>query len=768
MKLGFTYNNIQDITHGKILVSECNSTIHSIAFDTRKIADGNSVLFFALTGEFRNGHAFIEEAYKKGVRQFVVSESIDVSTYQNSTFIQVENTLWALQEIAKNHRSKFKYPIVGITGSVGKTMVKEWIYHFLFSKFRVIRSPKSFNSQLGVALSLLELHENADIALIEMGISKPHEMKRLEEIINPTYGIFTSFGSAHKENFQNAEKHLDEKLSAFKGCKSTFYHSSIELNSNQIEKIHGIEVNESNLKDIKSILPFQDKISIHNLSLVLAFAKFLNLSADELKSKAKSLPHLAMRMEVFEGINGNTIINDTYNLDIDALNYSLEYQLTLAEDLKRVVIIGLDEEADNKKEAITKIIDSFKPEKIIYLKDNEPITEEIKNSIILIKGSRKADMQKIASQFRLKKHKTFLEVDLNALRNNLSVFKSYLKQETLLLAMVKASSYGSGTERVAGFLEKQGINYLGVAYADEGVELRKLGIQLPILVMNAEEEGFEDCIKYNLEPAIYSFEQLDEFIKELIFAGKMDYPIHLKVDTGMRRLGFEPSDLIQISEVLQAQPEVRIKSVYSHLADSDNFESEAFTLHQINTFYTFCDKLSQQINYPFIKHILNSEAIARFKDYQFDMVRLGIGMYGYTSNSELKSILQPVIFWKSEISQVKEIKKGETVGYSRTFRAEKDTKIAIIPVGYADGFKRSLSNGIGSVYLNNHFCPVIGRVCMDMLMIDVTNLDVKSGSKVEIIGLNKTMEEFANQAKTIPYEIMTSISKRVHRVYLEG
>ena len=768
MKLGFTYNNIQDITHGKILVSECNSTIHSIAFDTRKIADGNSVLFFALTGEFRNGHAFIEEAYKKGVRQFVVSESIDVSTYQNSTFIQVENTLWALQEIAKNHRSKFKYPIVGITGSVGKTMVKEWIYHFLFSKFRVIRSPKSFNSQLGVALSILELHDNADIALIEMGISKPQEMTRLEEIVNPTYGIFTSFGSAHKENFQTAEQHLEEKLSAFKDCKTTFYHSSIELNSNQIEKIHGIEVNESNLKDIKSILPFQDKISIHNLSLVLAFAKFLNLSADELKSKAKSLPHLAMRMEVFEGINGNTIINDTYNLDIDALNYSLEYQLTLAEDLKRVVIIGLDEEADNKKEAITKIIDSFKPEKIIYLKDNEPITEEIKNSIILIKGSRKADMQKIASQFRLKKHKTFLEVDLNALRNNLSVFKSYLKPETLLLAMVKASSYGSGTERVAGFLEKQGINYLGVAYADEGVELRKLGIQLPILVMNAEEEGFEDCIKYNLEPAIYSFEQLDEFIKELIFTGKMDYPIHLKVDTGMRRLGFEPSDLIQISEVLQAQPEVRIKSVYSHLADSDNFESEAFTLHQINTFYTFCDKLSQQINYPFIKHILNSEAIARFKDYQFDMVRLGIGMYGYTSNSELKSILQPVIFWKSEISQVKEIKKGETVGYSRTFIAEKDTKIAIIPVGYADGFKRSLSNGIGSVYLDNHFCPVIGRVCMDMLMIDVTNLDVKAGSKVEIIGLNKTMEEFANQAKTIPYEIMTSISKRVHRVYLEG
>jgi alanine racemase len=768
LKLNYTYNDIQDITKGKVLVHECNSSIQSVAFDTRKIADGNSVLFFALTGEFRNGHAFIEEAYKKGVRQFVISESIDISTFENSTFIQVENTLWALQEISKNHRQKFNYPIVGITGSVGKTMVKEWIYHFLFSKFRVIRSPKSFNSQLGVALSLLELHENADIALIEMGISKPHEMKRLEEIVNPTYGIFTSFGSAHKENFQNAEKHLDEKLSAFKGCKSTFYHSSIELNSNQIEKIHGIEVHESNLNDIKSILPFQDKISIHNLSLVVAFAKFLNLSTDELKAKAKTLPHLAMRMEVFEGINGNTIINDTYNLDIDALNYSLEYQLTLAEDLKRLVIIGLDEEADNKKEAITKIIDSFKPEKTIYLKGNEPITEEIKNSIILIKGSRKADMQKIASQFRLKKHKTFLEVDLNALRNNLSVFKSYLKPETLLLAMVKASSYGSGTERVAGFLEKQGINYLGVAYADEGVELRKLGIQLPILVMNAEEEGFEDCIKYNLEPAIYSFEQLDEFVKELIFAGKMDYPIHLKVDTGMRRLGFEPSDLIQISEVLQAQPEVRIKSVYSHLADSDNFESEEFTLHQINTFYTFCDKLSQQINYPFIKHILNSEAIARFKDFQFDMVRLGIGMYGYTSNSELKSILQPVIFWKSEISQVKEIKKGETVGYSRTFIAEKDTKIAIIPVGYADGFKRSLSNGIGSVYLDNHFCPVIGRVCMDMLMIDVTNLDVKAGSKVEIIGLNKTMEEFANQAKTIPYEIMTSISKRVHRVYLEG
>ena len=768
MKLKFTYSTISEITKG-ILLAEGNTTeIQSIAFDTRKILNGENVLFFALTGDFRNGHSFIQEAYNKGIRHFIISDNIDITQYPQSTFILVKDTLWALQEIANFHRKQFKYPIIAITGSAGKTMVKEWIYHFISSKYRVVRSPKSFNSQLGVALSLLELHENVDFALIELGISKPNEMQRLQEIVQPTYGIFTSFGSAHKENFVSIDAHLSEKLIAFNGVKKTWFHHSIHLSEDQTKAIHG-EIVENYALHYKDLdFPFNDKITEHNLSLVLAFAKYIGIPSEDIYSKATTLPHLAMRMEVFEGINGNTIINDTYNLDIDALNYSLEHQLTLADGQKRVVIIGLDEESKKKKSLIEEVISNFKPEKTIYICENESVSEKIENAIILIKGARKTDMQKIASQFRLKKHKTYLEIDLNALKHNLSVFKNYLLPSTLILAMVKASSYGSGTEKIAGFLEKQGINYLGVAYADEGVELRKLGIQLPILVMNAEEDGFEDCIKYNLEPAIYSFEQLDEFIKEVIFAGKTDYPIHLKVDTGMRRLGFEPNEINQIIEVLQAQPEVKIKSIYSHLADADNLTSETFTLNQIKTFNEFCLSIENQINYSFLKHILNSEGIAQYTTAQYDMVRLGIGMYGYSSNPVLKEKLQPTIFWKSEISQVKKVNKGESVGYSRTFIAEKDTTIAIVPVGYADGFKRSLSNGKGSVFIKGNSCKVLGRVCMDMIMVDVSTMQVKAGDKVEIIGLNQTMELFSNQIDSIPYEAMTSISKRVHRVYLEG
>ncbi|MBI1836189.1 MAG: alanine racemase [Flavobacteriia bacterium] len=767
MKLDYTYTEICEITKGELLAFQNGTNITSIVFDSRKIISAENVLFFALNGDFRNGHSFLQDAHQKGIRHFVVSENISKTLLPDSTIIQVENTLIALQQIASHHRQKFTYPIVAITGSVGKTMVKEWIYHFLASKFRIIRSPKSFNSQLGVALSLLELHEQADIALIEMGISKSDEMNRLEKIVSPDLGVFTAFGSAHQSNFLSHQVHLNEKLIAFKNCAKTIYHASIILTPTQLEFCNGKMIDETILENYIKI-PFQDKISKHNVSLAIAFAKEFGLTDEEINQKIKTLPHLAMRMEVFEGINGNTIINDTYNLDIDALTYSLEYQLSISEKQNRVVIIGLDEEAQLRKNEIENLISPFKPEKTIYICGNDSVIAQIENSIILIKGSRKSNMQKIASQFRLKKHKTYLEIDLNAIRSNLAVFKSYLNPDTKILAMVKASSYGSGVERMAAFLEKQGVNYLGVAYADEGVELRKLGITTPILVMNAEEEGFEDCIQFNLEPAIYSFKQLDEFIKELIASGKSAYPIHLKIDTGMRRLGFEIYETEQIIEILQAQPEIRVESVYTHLAETDNFESREFTLKQIEQFNNVCEKLESHLMYKFNKHTLNSEGIANYSDYQLNMVRLGIGMYGYSSNPELKTKLQASIFWKSVVSQVKIVQKNESVGYNRTFKAEEHTQIAIIPVGYADGFKRCLSNGIGSVFIQNQPCKVLGRVCMDMLMVDVTNKNVSEGDEVEIIGLTKTMEEFANQSNTIPYEVMTSISKRVHRVYLEN
>ena len=767
MKLGLRYNQLCEIIKGTSLTGDAALAVDQIVYDTRKLVDGANTAFFALPGEFRDGHTFIGKAYEKGVRTFVVSKKINPDKYPHAHFIQVDNVLHALQDLAAEHRRKFAYPVIAITGSAGKTTVKEWLYHLLSPSLRVIRSPKSYNSQLGVALSLLELHADCDVAIIEAGISKPGEMHRLEEIIQPTYGVFTSFGRAHEENFRTTEEHLNEKLELFRNVKKTYYPSAIQLAPETVKNIHGHALRPESYKKELTWAPYQDKVGQNNALIAIALAKLLLEDTKTLKERISTLPQLALRMETFEGVNGNTIINDTYNLDLDALSHSLEYQLRVADKRKRAVIVGLDEDNTFRKKEIEKIVKSYQPDKVYIIGNKDVITDKFEDAVVLIKGTRKADMQRFARQFRLKNHKTFVEIDLSAVRHNLTVFKKQLRPETRLLAMVKAQSYGSGVEKMAAFLEQQGVDYLGVAYADEGVELRKQGIKLPILVMNAEEDGFEDCINYQLEPAIYSFGQLDQFIKELIFQGKYDYPVHLKIDTGMKRLGFELHEIQRVCEILSAQPEIRIRSVYSHLADSDNRRDKRFTEHQIKHFQQAAHILSQHVNYHFDCHILNSEGIANFSAAQFDMVRLGIGMYGITGHPQLKLKLQPVLKWISAVSQVKTLKKGESVGYSRTFIAEKDTKIAVIPVGYADGFRRSLSNGKGGVYIHETFCPTVGRVCMDMIMVDVTKIHAKEGDRVEIIGTKQTIEKFATAMDTIPYEVMTSISKRVHRVYLE-
>ena len=768
MKLGISYSELCTVIHGISLCEE-NSTLvlESVAYDSRKLIVGNSTIFFALSGEFRDGHTFIESAYSKGIRTFVISKDIPFDKFPDARFIQVKDTLVALQDLAHFHREKFNYPIIAITGSAGKTTVKEWLYHLLSPTLRISRSPKSYNSQLGVALSLLELQKDSDLALIEVGISKPGEMERLAEIVRPTLGVFTSFGRAHEENFQSTQAHINEKLRLFRSVQKTYFPNSIHLTSEQQTQIHGVALKPENFQKELSLLPFDDKASVNNALVAIALSKLLLENTKLIKERIPTLPQLALRMETFEGINGNTIINDTYNLDLDALTHSLEFQLRSAGNRKRVVIIGLDAENSLLKAELERIVEAFKPDFLHIISQNEQLPQSFENSVILIKGTRKANMQRLAKQFRLKNHKTFVEIDLSAVRKNIMVFKSKLQPETKILAMVKAQSYGSGVEKMAHFLEQQGMDYLGVAYTDEGVELRKQGIKLPILVMNAEEDGFEDCINYQLEPAIFSFNQLDQFIKELIFQGQTDFPIHLKLDTGMKRLGFELQDVPRVCEILQAQPEIRVKSVYSHLADADNRRDKRFSEHQIQRFNQAVYTLSQNLNYAFDRHILNSEGVANYPNAQFEMVRMGIGMYGLSSNPTVKQKLKPVMRWISAISQVKILAKGESVGYGRTFIAEKETKIAIIPVGYADGFKRSLSNGQGGVFIQDKFCPTVGRVCMDMIMVDVSKLQVKEGDRVEVIGENQTIEKFAENMQTIAYEVMTSISKRVHRVYLE-
>lgn len=767
MKLAIQYTDFCRVIKGTSLAASRKALIQHVALDSRKIVSGPNTAFFALMGEFRNGHSFIENAYSKGVRVFVVSQEVTVSRFHDAQFIHVQNTLFALQELAIFHRSLFHYPIIAITGSTGKTTVKEWLYQLIRPTLRIIRSPKSYNSQLGVALSLLELHADADLAIIEVGISHPEEMARLEEMVRPTLGIFTAFGRAHAENFASVDEHLKEKLLLFRAVKKMFYTRVIPLSAEKMLPLNGELVLPEDYNDELAVFPFRDNASLNNGLLAIAVAQLFVKDEQVLRERIQALPQLALRMETFDGINGSMIINDTYNLDLDALNQSLEYQLRVAGDRKRVVIIGLDEDALVKKEEVAQLVKDFQPDEFILLKKDEKVTTDFGDAVILIKGTRKADMQHVARQFRLKHHKTHIEIDLSAVRHNLTVFKGVLSPDTQLLAMVKSQAYGSGVEKVAAFLEQQGIHYLGVAYSDEGVELRKQGIKLPILVMNAEEEGFEDCIAYQLEPAMYSFHQMDVFIKELIAQGKTSYPVHLKIDTGMKRLGVELSELPQVVELITAQPEIRIKSVYSHLADADNRRDKRFTELQLQRFEQATRYLAKAINYSFDRHILNSEGIANFPTAHYEMVRLGIGMYGISSNPLIQKKLRPVLKWRSAISQLKHLSAGESVSYSRTFIADKSLTIAVIPVGYADGLRRSLSNGKGGVFIHNTFCPILGRVCMDMIMVDVTQLPVKEGDPVEIIGEQQSLEQFAQKVGTIPYEIMTSISKRVHRIYLE-
>lgn len=762
MKLNLTYLEFCSIVDGSIISGSSEGVIQQISYDSRKSISQSGAVFFALEGNYRDGHNFISEAHENGISCFVVSKE-QTQFFDGATYILVADTIRALQNLAKSHRQKFSYPIIAIAGSIGKTTVKEWLYHFLGSKYRVIRSPKSYNSQIGVAISLLNLHEECDFALIEAGISKPGEMQYLEQMIQPDYGILTSLKLSNKDNFESLDEMIKEQIKLFKHVKQTIISSNMQLSSSDMSDINAVKIVDSDYSKEILHFPFSDKGSIQSGIIAMASARFFSCLALE---TIKSLPRLALRLETFEGIDNSLIINDTYNLDLEALVYSLEHQLALAEKKKRIVIVGLDKQHLHLEELVIKEISAFSPDEIHFVHPEETPVISVKDAVVLIKGTRASEMEKFATKLRLKRHKTILEINLNALRHNISIFKSFLLPKTKLLAMVKAQSYGAGLEKIGLYLEHLGVDKLGVAYSDEGLELRKAGVKIPILVMNPEEDGFETCIRYQLDPAIYSFEQLNDLTHELIASNIQDFPIHLKIDTGMNRLGFETTDVQKLIEYIQAQPEVKIESVYSHLADADNRKDLQFTKNQISKFKLVCQELQQHFQNFYI-HLLNSEGIVNYSSSQFDMVRVGIGMYGISKAPEISKKLLPVLKWKSVVSQIKVISKGESVGYSCSFVADKSYTIAIIPLGYADGFKRSLSNGNGGVFIQGNYCPTVGRVCMDMIMVDISNIYAEVGEEVEIIGENQQIGQLAEKLDTIPYEIMTSISNRVHRVYIE-
>ncbi len=760
MRLHYSIEACAEIFEAEVVGSSPDSIGH-VYFDSRKIQQAKRALFFALSGHSRSGNEFIEDAYQQGVRFFVIAKSASVTIQTDAVYFKVDDVLKALQKLAKYHRRQFTYPVVAITGSTGKTTFKEWIFHCISDKFKVVRSPKSFNSQLGVALSLLEMHESASIAFIEAGISKPGEMKILQDMIQPDYGIFTAFGQAHRENFANNEEHLLEKWVLFRDCRLAFIPNTFANLENRLPANFQVCSNYENHRFPSGFNGM--------LGVLKTFLTYLQLDPLEIKERMDSLPTLALRMEVFEGINGNTIINDTYNLDLDALSEALIYQRQLAPGKKRMVVIGLSEKHQHERLEIEQLIRSFNPDEFHFIPEGKSIPwENFKDSVVLVKAHRDRAFEYEVARGKALKHRTIVEINLSAVKHNVAFYQSRLPKEVKILAMVKASSYGSGAEKVAPYLQHSGITNFSVAFADEGVELRKAGITSSIVVMNPDPEHSDLIIAHQLEPAIYSFEQLDEFITALIHRNISAYPIHLKFDTGMHRLGFSPADKERVLAVINSQPEVRIQGVYSHLADADNPNHSSFTQKQLASFDEIVSYFRENNSDTFLAHILNSEGSLRYTEQCYDMIRLGISMYGYTENQDLKTSLEASVSWYSSISQIKAVPKGDFIGYGISFEAPEDMTIAIVPVGYADGFRRSLSNGKGCVYIHGIKCPVVGRVCMDMIMVDVTSVSAKVNDTVEIIGINQPMDVFAKAMDTIPYEVMTGLSRRMHRVYVEN
>jgi len=817
----YTISDIAQITGGS-LKKESDTTIRQLIIDSRKIFSPEESIFIAIPGERHDGHDYIDELWEKGVRNFIVSRSaLAFNNYPGANFIQVPQTMGALQQLAAHHRNLFDFPVLGITGSNGKTIVKEWVYHVLEDEYSIVRSPKSYNSQIGVPLSIWEMHPENTFGVFEAGISQPGEMLKLQNIIQPDIGIITNIGSSHQENFRSVAQKIQEKLVLFEEaetlifCKdheevhrevmnndtlrrkqlltwSELYEADLVIDSIQ-QRTSSTEISGSYHEEYGRItIPFIDRGSIENAIHVWLLMLHLGMNKQTMESKMKNLPVIAMRLEMKKAVNNSTLINDSYNSDLRSLNIALNMLNQQNQHQKKTLILSdiLQSgrvEADLYSEvadlvhsnqidrligigsSITANADKFDLETAFYSSTEQFLSRlsenAFRNEAILLKGARNFHFEKISLSLEQKMHQTVLEIDLDAMVNNLNYFRDKLNSATRTMAMVKAFSYGSGTYEIANMLQYHRVNYLGVAFADEGVTLREAGINLPIVVMNPEEESFELMMDYELEPEIYNFRVLHRFSQIVETTGAEYYPVHIKLDTGMNRLGFKPDEVEELIGKITKQTHLKIHSVFSHLAAADEPEQDEFTRSQINKFEDESSRIMQALNYPVLRHILNSAGIERFPEAQFDMVRLGIGLYGISAVDQ--SQLTNISTLKSTVTQIKQVKQGETIGYGRTGKADKDLTIAIVPVGYADGLSRALSNGVGRFSINGYLVPIIGTICMDMCMVNITGCDIKEGDEVIVFGEKIPVTEIAEKLGTIPYEVFTGISGRVKRVYFQ-
>ncbi len=794
-----------------------------ISIDSRSVTEPDNSCFFAIVGERNDGHKYIADLLRRGVKTFVVQQIPAIQNLNTEAcFIEVSDTLIALQKLARWNREQFDYPVIGITGSNGKTIVKEWLYELLHRERNIVRNPKSYNSQVGVPLSAWLLDKQYNMAILEAGISQPGEMQQLADIIQPTVGIFTNIGEAHQENFSDLKQKTEEKIKLFQTAETIIYCRDHELPSTLIEQTFAeknlfgwsftnplselyiqsrphtggtLFVLYSSGKEYRCQLPFNDQASLENMAHCLAFALSQHLLTPQILDAASGLQPVAMRLEMKEGINRCKLINDYYNSDINSLAIALNFQkqqdfqglkrktvilsdiqqsgqqpdllyrevnqLLTANQIDRLIAIGPDMAAHRRCFSLPV---SFFQRTDDFLQQLNPAS--FSEEIILLKGAREFQFERISSALQKKYHQTVLEINLNRLVDNLNVFKSQLRPETKIVVMVKAFSYGSGSAEIARILQFQQVDYLAVAVADEGIDLRRAGIDLPIIVMNPEEHSFESMIEFRLEPNIYSTDLYRRFVHAVARSAASQYPIHIKIETGMNRLGFaNDQELKKLADELASNQLVKVASVFSHLAGADEALFDEFTDQQAESFIRRAAILADKLPYRFLRHLLNSAGIERFPQYQFEMVRLGIGLYGISTQGDKR--ISPISSLKTTVSQVKTVPAGQTVGYSRKGKVSEEMEIAVLPIGYADGYDRRMSNGNGKVFVGGQLVPVVGNICMDMCMVDVTGLDVKPGDQAEIIGDRVPLSEVARWMGTIPYEVLTNISPRVKRVYIQ-
>ena len=800
-----------------------DADIDYLLIDSRKIIFPKTALFFALPGPRRDGHSYIKEAYDRGVRNFVVSENIEAANYQGANFLVVTGVLQALQTLVSVHRNQFAYPVIGITGSNGKTIVKEWLYQLLNDDYNIVRSPRSYNSQVGVPLSVWQMTNQHTLGIFEAGISTINEMAALEKIIQPTIGILTNIGDAHSEGFTSDKQKLEEKLRLFANCQTLVCCNDIEVDIKQLlnpntqlfswGRQHGATLKISSetkvnnqteliihyqIQSFEITIPFTDAASINNAVTCVCILLLLNIPTKKIQQKLLQLQPIDMRMQLKKGINNCSILNDSYSNDLSSLNIALNYLKQQSGNNKTTVILsdilqsGMADETLYSLVAIElqqrniqrfigigkainkhhQLFTNAAEQTQFYLSTEQFLQQfthhQFNNDFILLKGARVFAFERINHWLEQKVHQTIMEINLSAMVHNLKQYQQKLQPTTKLMAMVKAFSYGIGSVEVARLLQFHKVDYLAVAYADEGVDLRQAGITLPIMVMNVDEAGFDALIDHNLEPEIYSFNIYHAFHQYLLQQGISQFPIHIKLNTGMNRLGFEVSEMADLCQQLSQQNTMVIKTVFSHLVASETAEHDGFTQHQANLFNQACAILQQQLPYTFIRHLANSSGIFRHPNLQYNMVRLGIGLYGVDSTNGTELHLQPVATLKSTIAQIRAVKANDTVGYNRKGKLLRDSNIATIRIGYADGFNRQMGNGIGKVYLHNQLANVVGNVCMDMVMVDVTDIaEAKEGDTVEIFGNNLPIQQVAKWCHTIAYEVMTTISQRVKRVYVE-